>query len=297
VVRCNFCGATGSAHVFSLKGFDLVRCAGCSLTFIANPPQQHELADIYSVGASNYHSELLDTGSAQAQRMRLVAAEHMEFSRPFVGDGQLVDVGCSVGHFLELAAQAGVEARGIEYCKETAQHAATHTGLPVERGSIHDSALAPESCATITMFDVIEHVPDPQADLQAAWRLLKPGGCLILSTPNIDGLFPRASRPFARPLGYWPHPEPPHHLYQFSLATLAGKLEELGFVVEKVSHRHIALDYTFGTWRTLIRSPKRLAYAMVFAPLARLGPLLSMGDWFYLAARKPADAPAEAIAA
>jgi hypothetical protein len=117
--------------------------------------------------------------------------------------------------------------------------------------------------------------------------LLKPGGWFVLSTPNIDGLFPRMAYKLAHRLNYWPHPEPPYHLYQFSVRTLSAMLGKAGFVPGPVRHSSIELAYTFGTVATLARMPKRLAYAVALAPLVKLGPLIGQGDWFYLAARKP----------
>jgi len=175
---------------------------------------------------------------------------------------------------------------GVEYSAASAAFARSHFGLSVTDGDIHAVTAPPESFDIITMFDVIEHVPDPSRDMAAIHRLLKPGGTFVVSTPNIDGIFPRWSLKVAKALDYWPHPEPPHHLYQFSVKTLSAMLEKCGFAVEAAHHINIDLAYSFGTLSTLARMPKRAAYAMAFAPLAKLGPRLGSGDWFYLAARK-----------
>jgi 2-polyprenyl-3-methyl-5-hydroxy-6-metoxy-1,4-benzoquinol methylase len=158
----------------------------------------------------------------------------------------------------------------------------------VAEGTIHDAPQPAGSLDVLTMFDVIEHVPDPLGDLRKAFDLLAPGGLVVLSTPNIDGLFPRLSLPLAKKLDYWPHPEPPYHLYQFSARTLAAMLEKAGFEIAATRHFAIDLAYTFGQPATLLRSPKRLAYASLFAPMAAAGPWLGQGDWIYMTARKPA---------
>ncbi len=236
--------------------------------------------------SNNYHSTLHDPGSEAFSRMAQVASQHLRFLQRFAQAGALLDVGCSTGLFLDQARRAGFGVSGIEFSAASAAFARGHFGLPVLDGDIHALDDGDGMSDIVTMFDVIEHVRDPARDIAAAHRLLRPGGLFILSTPNIDGLFPRASEPLARPLGYWPHVEPPWHLYQFSVRTLAAMLEARGF--ECLGTRHVAIDlgYTFGTARELSRSPKRLAYALAFAPLAWLGPKIGMGDWFYLAARK-----------
>lgn len=283
---CNLCGETRVRPIFSTKGYDLVGCLGCDLAYIANPPSAEELARIYSADAS-YHATLKDEGSKAWADMDAIARQHMAFLGTVVQSGTLLDVGCSTGLFLDRARKAGFAVKGVEFSEDSAAFAQAHFGLTVERGSIHDSHEAAGSFDVLTMFDVIEHVPDPLADMAAAMRLLKPGGWFVLSTPNIDGLFPRASYPLAKTLNYWPHPEPPFHLYQFSVATLTAMLAKAGFEPGAVRHTSIALDYSFGSLHDLLRMPKRAAYALAFAPLAKLGPLIGQGDWFYIAARKP----------
>lgn len=283
---CNLCGETSSRPIFTVKDYHLVECTGCGLAYIGNQPDDAELARIYS-GGEGYHAALKDPASPQWAVIRRTAQAHMHFLRQVPGSGRLVDVGCSTGQFLNLARQAGYAVSGIEFSSDSRSFAKDHFGLEVEPGSIHDTALDRASIDLVTMFDVIEHVRDPLADMAAAFGLLKPGGWFVLSTPNIDGLFPRLSRPLASKLDYWPHPEPPYHLYQYSVRTLTASLEKAGFAIGPVAHRRIPLDYTFGTLATLRRSPKRAAYAAAFAPAALVGPWIGQGDWFYLAAQKP----------
>ncbi|MEQ1497053.1 MAG: class I SAM-dependent methyltransferase [Novosphingobium sp.] len=284
---CNLCGETANQAVFTVKGYHLVECTGCGLAYIANQPSDAELARIYS-GSEGYHAALKDPASTQWAVITRTAQAHLAFMAQVPGKGRLLDVGCSTGQFLNLARQAGYDVSGAEFSDDSRTFAANHFGLPVEPGSIHDTSLAAASLDLITKFDVIEHVRDPLSDMAAAYRLLKPGGWFALSTPNIDGLFPRLSRPLANRLNYWPHPEPPYHLYQYSVRTLAASLTKAGFRCGPVAHRRIPLDYTFGALSTLLRSPKRAAYAALFAPTALIGPWIGQGDWFYLAAQKPA---------
>jgi 2-polyprenyl-3-methyl-5-hydroxy-6-metoxy-1,4-benzoquinol methylase len=296
---CTACNSTKSTLLYTMKGFDLVKCEDCGLAYVLNPPDAAYLSSLYSAEDGNYHTQLFDEDSEEAQRMARIAGNHMRFLERVADRGRLVDIGCSTGAFLERADRAGFSASGVEYSRDSARVAAKRTGLNIETGGIHDCNLALGSIDVITMFDVIEHVPDPAEDLARAFTLLRPGGWLVLSTPNIDGLFPRASQPLAKVLNYWPHPEAPYHLFQFSVATLGALVTAAGFEPGPVEHHAIDLAYSFGTLRTLVKSPKRLAYAAAFAPLAKLGPLVGQGDWFYMAARKPlaaAATPPEAIA-
>jgi 2-polyprenyl-3-methyl-5-hydroxy-6-metoxy-1,4-benzoquinol methylase len=284
-VTCNNCGTAGAEHLFRAKGYDLVRCTGCGLAYIANPPGAEELKVLYSAGAS-YHAALCDPSSETFATQDRIAVRHLAETLRGAKGGRLLDVGCSIGQFAARAKAAGFAATGLEMNESSADFARGHYGLEVAEGTIHEAPQEAGSLDVLTMFDVIEHVPDPLGDLRKAYDLLAPGGKIVLSTPNIDGLFPKLSLPLAKKLDYWPHPEPPYHLYQFSAKTLGAMLKKAGFAVSETRHFAIDLAYTFGQVQTLLKMPKRLAYAGLFAPLAAVGPLIGQGDWIYVTARK-----------
>jgi len=287
LVNCNHCGTTGAEHLFRAKGYDLVRCTGCGLAYISNPPTMEELKVLYSAGAA-YHAALCDPTSTTFAVQDRIAVRHLAETMRGVKGGRLLDVGCSIGQFAARAKAAGFAATGLEMNASSADFARGHYRLEVAEGTIHDAPQPDGSLDVLTMFDVIEHVPDPLGDLRKACDLLAPGGTIVLSTPNIDGLFPRLSLPLAKKLDYWPHPEPPYHLYQFSARTLGAMLAKAGFAVAETRHFAIDLAYTFGQPKTLLTMPKRLAYAGLFAPMAALGPMIGQGDWIYVTARKVA---------
>ena len=149
-----------------------------------------------------------------------------------------------------------------------------------------DDSLPSASFDVVTLWDVIEHVPEPLATLRRAHNLLSRDRVIAIQTPNIGGLFPRMSYLVARRLDYWPHPEPPVHLFQFSTRTLDRLLRTAGFRIDSIKHASIPLTYSFGDWNTLRHSPKRMSYALAFAPLAAIGPSLRMGDALLAIARK-----------
>ena len=283
---CNLCGARDADLLFAKQGYALVRCTGCGLAYIANPPDDAELARVYSA-AAGYHDVLRDPASVEYRAMARVADTHLRVVRREAASGALLDVGASTGLFLKAARDAGFVVRGVEFNAASADYARRAFGLDVVTGTLDDVRLAPDSLDIVTMFDVIEHLRDPLDAMRAVFAALRPGGLFVLSTPDIDGLFPRASFAVANLIGHWPHPEPPYHLFQFSKATLAAMLRAGGFVPGRVTDTHMPLSYSFGSAAALARSPKMLAYAALFAPLARLGPLIGRGDWFYMAARKP----------
>ena len=289
-VSCLLCAGTGHERLFTKFGYDLLRCRGCALIFVGNPPPDDAVEAFYSAD-QDYHTELFDPEGHGFRRMQRIAERHLRILRKSVPHGaglRLLDIGCSTGLFLNAARADGYALRGVELSAQSAAFARAHFDLDVHAGDLESAGLEPESFNVITLFDVIEHMPDPLAGLQAIRALLKPGGLLLQSTPNIDGLFPRLSYPVANLVDYWPHPEPPHHLFQFSVKTLKALTARAGFSPCRTDQTRIGLDYSFGTPKSWKVSPKLVPYAMLFAPAAIVGPWIGMGDWFYLAARKPA---------
>jgi len=284
---CYACGSHDHRHLFSRNGYHLVECASCDLAFLANPPSEQEVAALYTDDV-DYHAGLAEMDSETVAIMRRTARQHLKYLLKSVPDPRgkrLLDVGCSSGLFLDEARQAGFAVQGAELSPKTGGVARDQLGLDVHIGDWRDAGYDDASFDVITLFDVIEHLPDPQAELTALRRLLKPGGILLQSTPDIDGLFPQLSHRLAKRLDYWPHPEPPHHLFQFSTTTLTRLTENAGYQVFRADQTRIWLDYSFGTPREWRISPKLLAYAMVFAPIAYVAPWVGKGDCLYLASR------------
>lgn len=281
---CIICGHSDHAHVFTKQGFELVRCCFCDLVFVSKQPDVDEIKKIYSFDAGYHKKYACEEGDLKWETER--ARRHMSDIRRHKASGRLLDVGCSAGFFLKEARAAGWEVCGVELSEDTAAIARRRFGLDVRTGMLTDDLFVPGSFDMVTLWDVVEHLKDPISVLATAKQLLKRDGVLFIETPNIDGLFPRLSYKVAALLDYWPHPEPPGHLFQFSKKTVGRLLERAGLQVVEIYDWRIPLFYSFGSPATLMHLPKRLAYAMAFAPFAMIGPMLGQGDSLVVAAMK-----------
>ena len=279
--ECPLCGAGGAELVWQEDGYDLVRCSTCDLLYVANPPSDEELAHLYSF-EGGFHTQLADGSDGQSSAADTNALHHLDVIGRVQSPGRLLDVGCATGRFMRHARDRGWLVSGVELNDDTAA-IARDSGLEVTTGTLADLA-ADNRFDAITMWDVVEHVPDPLGLLRDAADHLAPGGRLWLATPNVDGLFPKASLKAAGRVGRWPHPEPPYHLSQFSESTLRQALGRAGFTKVDVTHERIPLGYTFGSREQLLAEPKRLAYTAVFAPLALVGPKVRRGDTMVVSA-------------
>lgn len=124
--------------------------------------------------------------------------------------GRLLDVGCGNGRVLAQMRELGWEVMGVEPDSEAVRIAKERFGLDVFQGTLEEAKFPDNSFDAITMNHVIEHVPDPIGLLAECRRVLKPGGKLVMVTPNIQSL---GRRLFDE---YWRGWEVPRHLVLFS---------------------------------------------------------------------------------
>lgn len=279
---CNLCGGSSAQNVFNKEGYSLVRCTDCGLLYVQNPPTDAEREQLYKHEAGYHHALANDPHVIATHRKE--ARKNLAVLTRYARSGKLLDVGCSTGLFLKLARESGFEGFGLEYSEDSARVAREVHGLPVEQGELEMQRYSSASMDVITLWDVLEHVPDPKRTLEILHDILSPQGWLFLKTPNCDGLYPQISLRVAHLLNYWGHPEPPSHLYQFSAKTLCQMLESTGFEVVRVHQQRIPLSYSFG--KNWFRSAKWLGYCLSFAPLALIGPWLKRGDDMVVVARK-----------
>lgn len=137
-------------------------------------------------------------------------------------NGRLLDVGCGNGNFLDTMRSLGWKAEGVDF-DPVAIAVARKKGLAVKCGKLKEQSYAGDYFDAVTLSHFIEHVHDPKSVVEECHRILKPGGRLIVLTPNIGSLghsFFKSS---------WRGLEPPRHLHIFSLKSLSHLAEEAGF--------------------------------------------------------------------
>lgn len=286
--RCPTCGRSNDRVTHRSGAWVLVECEECGLLYVANPPNDAQLRELYD--ADSYHSAAA-VGNDESLDHRAVAhVAHLERLHP--ARGRVLDVGCSTGQFLRAARAVGWSVAGAELSARSADVARRVYGLDVVTGTLADSPWESGAFDAVTLWDVIEHVAEPAELLDRAHALLAPGGLLIMATPAVDGLYPSVSRRLRRITRWWGHPEPPYHLQQYSRSTITDACRRHGFEVTEITTARIPLGYSFG----LTRSIRRNIASVLFLPLAAVGPWIGRGDTMVVVARRPDRPPAHTTA-
>lgn len=220
--RCCVCGSEAVGVLGSKDGRPVGRCTECGLVRTCSVPDDY--MTLYTHG-DRYHGERLGHVPYRERFAHDQSIAAMRWPR-LLTHLRLLDIGCANGAFVSYAAGAGFSAEGFEPNPDLATWAQQRCGRPVH----HSWATVRGPFDVITWHDVIEHVPDPSRELRRVWRYLRPGGLLVIDTPDADD--PRFVR-----LGLaWHHMKPQEHLWFFAERHLRPLVERAGFEVDQVDH-------------------------------------------------------------
>lgn len=297
-VNCNLCGrnewnlrfpATMNGSGMDVSAFrcthpgyghhaQIVQCRHCGFVY-ANPRwTAEELIGAYSAVEDQIYL-------TERQGRELTFRKHLQALERQIGPANgrsLLDVGAYIGVFVEVAKTAGWDAWGVEPSAWAAEEARRH-GLNVLTGTQDAPELQGHQFDVVTMWDVIEHVFDPTAEIGKAYHLLKPGGWLVAHTMDIDSLTARLMG------GRWPWLMD-MHIHYFSRKTLAEMLRKNGFEVvwSGVQGRYLRMGYLAtrvgGVSYTLGRMA---AWGVKQFNLAETAVPVNFGDLFTIYARRP----------
>jgi len=201
----------------------------------------------------------------------------------FQKSGDLIEIGCAYGFFLEVA-QRFFRVQGFDICSGPLRFAGEQLKLPVHCEDFA-SAEVPADCAdVIVMWDTIEHLPRPDLTLQAAARALRPGGHLFVTTGDVASILARVQR------HKWRMVHPPTHLHYFSKRTIRQLLSSTGF--DQVAIRYVGTRRSVGQTAFCLceinrQTPSWLHRLISGSRLARLSFVLNTFDIMLVVARKP----------
>ncbi len=261
-VPCNACGSLTNRPFCPENGRGLVACDKCGLVYVSHQPDPQVLYDLY--GENYFHNN--DSGTvgytnylADEQNIRKTFARRLKYLDRFIQPGNLLDIGCAAGFFLDEANRRGWSVQGLDVSGFAVNYVTDRFGFDARQGSILDLDYPENHYDLITMWDVIEHVPDPMSQIEKVASLLRPGGVFALATPDVDSL--PAQITGKRWVGYKLSEE---HVYYVSVKTLSNMLDRAGFDVIHTYH--------VGKYVTISLFLNRLSMYLPF--VARIGQAL-----------------------
>lgn len=218
---CYLCG--GRVTLFLKKnGYKIYRCESCGLG-------RTDLSGNYEAFVRNNYDKGYFTGDPARS-----AYVNYKDDKPFIlknmrqfmrrvekhkPHGKLLDVGCALGFFVELALSKGYDAYGFDPSDYAVGEAKKLVDADrIKEGTISSVSYKPKSFDIITMFDVFEHLGDPGRDIAKLKTFLKDDGILVIATGNTSSLMAKVLK------RKWTFYIPPQHLFFFDKKTMATLL-------------------------------------------------------------------------
>lgn len=255
--------------------YRLVRCPTCTTVFASEAPAAGALADAYH--AADYNS---------SEEAALAAAVYRNALAPLLSGLPAreiaLEIGAGTGVFLSRLRELGfTRPVGVEPSPAAISAAATEVKPWIRQGVFTGQEFPAESVSLVCCFQTLEHVSDPRALAEHAYKMLAPGGMLALITHDYEAAINRI-------LGRYSPIIDIEHLQLFCRSALSHLVQTSGF--EMVGMRSIRNVYPMSYWMSLLPLPgvlkNLLSGAAKATGLARMRVGMDVGN-ILVVARKP----------
>jgi SAM-dependent methyltransferase len=216
---CILCGQTKSGILFHFENSDVVKCLTCGLCFAVPIPTRADLGGKYGTEYfENSYSESLDSGT-----LRTVGESVFPRLEKYRSPGNLLDVGCGTGEYLAAAQEKGWRSYGVDVSPFAVRTANSRKGVRAYAGFLDETKFEKEFFDATIMIHSLEHQINPVDTLSSVYALLKPGGVILISVPNINSAVAH------REGRNWQGFQPGIHFYFFGKDTLRATAMKAGF--------------------------------------------------------------------
>jgi 2-polyprenyl-3-methyl-5-hydroxy-6-metoxy-1,4-benzoquinol methylase len=252
-MNCTTCGSSAiDGYLRSAVG-EILQCTSCEGVFISPEQQDTAAESLYSADYFTeregyfFHDGVVDGSGHESSHVADFRAGLDLIEAHTRSSGSLLDVGCATGSFLSVAQAKGWECRGVEVSEFAAAEARKRTGAEIFCGKLEDAPFGDGTFDVITMWDLLEHLPEPLLGLEQARRLLKPSGLLLVNTPNENSLLRQVARLLYRgsggritaPINRLYHR---YHLHYFAAETLRVLFRRAGLELVEMKQKPIPMS-------------------------------------------------------
>lgn len=218
--------------------FRVVKCTACGLIFVHPRPPMNKIGSYYPVesywGRDIRDKETIANLIIQRERsfgvIYRTVLEHKQ-------KGRILDIGAGTGIFLSKFKELGWHVDGVEFSKEAGDFSRSVFGVDLKVGDFLDHTYKANTFEVVTLNMSLEHLYEPTKTLHEVHKIMKKGGLLVITVPNIDSVG------FAIFRGNWRALDPPRHLYHFTENTLKAVVTNAGFTVTGVNHWYWMHNY------------------------------------------------------
>lgn len=240
--NCLVCGAdrpeflySGFDRLFGIEGeFGLVKCGQCGFVYLNPRPTENEIENYYPKEYYSFQEWKKDVGILKhlCRRIKWKYLSVISLARPlgvpqFRKNSRILDFGCGSGEVLSILKNMGWQTYGVEK-EESAAKYARSKGLDVDQRDLKSIHFPEDFFDVVRMRSVLEHLHQVPQILGEIHRILKNDGCLLLITPNVEGLPAKFFKE------RWYHSDVPRHLYHFTASSLTSFLKRQQFQIQSV---------------------------------------------------------------
>jgi len=320
--QCNLCDSNKFEYLFSnrdrmfpeIEGYHkLFKCSNCGLIFLHPHPSKNDFSKYYP---KNKYSVLTDSG--QIKHMRKIftlieclfqyceykskTSKFLRFACLFfypiksmfrttkvIENGNYLDVGCGIGYFLFIMKYLGMNSHGVEP-GEFDKKLSEDYNLNIFNGTLLDAKYDANFFDVITLNHVLEHTNNPSEIMKELYRILKPGGYLIIGVPISNSL---AFKIFGK---YWAQLDTPRHLFIFSETNLKDFAAKCGLKTVNIRYNSTPTYQLIGSFIYIIEQIRKNKYDgmiihnfllnLIVSPVSSFLNLIRFGDQAEIILRK-----------
>ncbi len=206
---------------------NVLKCNKCKIMFQKRNTINNSSSDIYGIDYfqgriyNNYFNEEIERKRRFEKKIKLISGY-------LPRNGRVLDVGCAAGFFLTVMKKFGYETYGLDISSAACKFAMDSYALDIFKGDILKAEYRDNFFDVITLWDVLEHLSDPELVLSEIFRIMKSRGLMVIETLNID------SWNFKLLKSRWPLYSPDYHLFYYNTKFLIMLLNKTGFNVIKI---------------------------------------------------------------
>jgi 2-polyprenyl-3-methyl-5-hydroxy-6-metoxy-1,4-benzoquinol methylase len=219
-------------HFISKEVFDIARCSSCGFLFTQDYPDENEITRYYEsvdyISHSDTSKGLLNKLYHLVRQFMLIRKKSIVTKATGLKTGNLLDIGSGTGHFASVMKKSGWNVKGIEINEKARKSSSSAFGLDIYSPD-EISGFEKQSLDCVTLWHVLEHLPNPEEYLLNIFNILKTGGVCIAALPNSSSFDAKFYRNF------WAAFDVPRHLWHFDTSTFTLFSEKSPLRIERMS--------------------------------------------------------------